>query len=138
MRAALARVRTSFGWLVIAQLLCLAVIGAATNGTAGRAAVADQSGWLAVAIAAVVVSAGVNGIWLLGARSAVADRRRALLDGLDLRAAGAPLSDPSIDDIDRVVVAGRSLRHRAECPLVVGKRTRPVSGDGPACGWCNP
>ena len=138
MRGALARVRTSFGWLVIAQLVCLAVIGAATKGTAGRAAVAEQSGWLAVGIAAAIVSAGANGIWLLGARSAVADRRRAVLQRLDARAVEVVWPAASADDGNRVVATGRTLRHRPDCRLVAGKATRAATGDGPGCRWCNP
>lgn len=52
------------------------------------------------------------------------------------RAARSPAGTAA--GVRAVMVAGLTLRHRPDCPLVAGKDVVPATADAAPCGWCSP
>lgn len=122
---------------VAVQMVALSLLGLAPGVARQQASVADQEPWISVAVVGAIISGAGNGVRLVRGRRAVAGRRRRLL--------GAEPPAPSLIQFDRLpLVTGptMTLYHRADCPLVAGKATNPLSlrdhsGRRP-CDWCRP
>ena len=127
-------------WLLVGQVACLATIVLAGRASAERASTGGQGTWVAVAIAAALISAAGNGVWLSAIRKAANSRRRLVLTRLGGKtervAARSP--DASTATGQAVMVSGLTLRHRPDCPLVAGKAVVPATADAEPCGWCSP
>jgi hypothetical protein len=126
--------------LLVGQLACLAAIVLAGRASAERPGAGGQGAWVAVALAGALVSAAGNGVWLGVLRRAATSRRRAIFARLaeygDRASTGAA---GRADAAARpVMVAGLRLRHRPDCPLVVGKAVVSATADAEPCGWCSP
>ncbi len=127
-------------WLLVGQAACLATIVLAGRASAERASSGGQGVWVAVAVAAALISAAGNGVWLGALRRAANRRRRLILTGLTGKAERSA-ADSSADvgaAGQGVMVPGLTLRHRPDCPLVAGKAVVPATGDADPCGWCSP
>lgn len=137
-------------WLLVGQVACLATIVLAGRASAERASSGGQGVWLAVAVAAALISAAGNGVWLGTVRRAANGRRQRVFTRLagkarephlpprkqaERAAAGFPAAGESVQ---AVMVAGLTLRHRPDCPLVAGKDVVPATADAQPCGWCSP
>ena len=127
-------------WLLIGQVSCLATIVLAGRASAERASSGGQGVWVAVAVAAALISAAGNGVWLATLRRAANGRRQRVFTRLagktERTAAG---SAAAIGEGGQgVMVAGLTLRHRPDCPLVAGKDVVPATADAAPCGWCSP
>ena len=127
-------------WLLVGQVACLATIVLAGRASAERASTGGQGAWLAVAVAAALISAAGNGVWLGALRKAANSRRQLVLTRLGGKAdhAAAGSSDAVDGTGQAVMVAGLTLRHRPDCPLVAGKAVVPATADAEPCGWCSP
>jgi drug/metabolite transporter (DMT)-like permease len=123
------------GWLAVGQAACLASIVLAGRASAQRPGTSGQGTWLAVAIAAALVSAAGNGVWLATMRRAAAARRRLVLDRLAPPAVAPASPGPPVP---AVMVAGLTLRHRPDCPMVAGRPVVPATAGTRPCGWCSP
>jgi drug/metabolite transporter (DMT)-like permease len=123
-------------WLLVGQVACLAAIVLAGRASAERPASGGQGAWVAVAVAAAVISAAGNGIWLAVLRR-VANGRRQLVFARLASPAEAALGPADVAG-GFVMVSGLTLRHRPDCPLVAGKSVVPASPDARPCGWCLP
>jgi hypothetical protein len=126
-------------WLLVGQAACLAAIVFAGRASAERPAAAGQGAWVAVAVAATLISAAGNGVWLGVLRRAANSRRQFVFA---LLAAHAEPSRAGVDTSlgaagQSVMVPGLALRHRADCPLVAGKPVVPATPDAESCGWCS-
>jgi hypothetical protein len=93
---------------------------------------------LAVAVAAALISAAGNGVWLGTLRRAANGRRQRVFAHLAGKAEAAAGPFTAGGDVRAVMVAGLTLRHRPDCPLVAGKDVVPATADAPPCGWCSP
>lgn len=126
-------------WLLVGQVACVAAIALAGRASAERPGAGGQGAWVAVAVAAALISAAGNGVWLGFVRRAANSRRRLVFGRLAEHAGAAPPAAASAAAAgEPVMVAGLSLRHRADCPLVAGKAVVPATGDTQPCGWCSP
>ena len=127
-------------WLLVGQVACLATIVLAGRASAERPSAGGQGAWVAVAIAAALISAAGNGVWLSALRRAANSRRQLVLTRLDGKAERvAARSRHTVDTAgEAVMVAGLTLRHRPDCPLVAGKAVVPASAATQPCGWCSP
>jgi hypothetical protein len=127
-------------WLLVGQAACLAAIVLAGRASAERPSAGGQGVWLAVAVAAALISAAGNGVWLGTLRRAANGRRQRVFTRLDGKTAptvpGAPAATGDGDH--GVMVAGLTLRHRPDCPLVAGRDVVPAGADSSPCGWCSP
>jgi hypothetical protein len=130
-------------WLLVGQAACLAAVVLAGRASAERASSDGQATWLAVAVAAALLSAAGNGIWLGAVRRAAGSRRQLVVTRLartlhEPAATAAGLAVPAGATGAPVMVAGLTLCHQPDCPLVAGKAVVPASdGDGTnPCGWC--
>ena len=127
-------------WLLAGQAACLAAIVLAGRASAERASAGGQGVWLAVAVTAALISAAGNGVWLATLRRAANGRRQRVFTRLagkaERAAAGSPAAAGQAEQA--VMVAGLTLRHRPDCPLVAGRDVVPVTADAPPCGWCSP
>ena len=124
-------------WLLVGQVACLAAIVLAGRASAERPGSGGQGLWVAVAVAAALVSAAGNGVWLAVLRRVANGRRQLVFARLAAQAepegagtAGSPG--------EFVMVSGLTLRHRPDCPLVAGKAVVPATADARPCGWCSP
>ena len=126
-------------WLLVGQVACLATIVLAGRASAERASSGGQGLWMAVAVAAALISAAGNGVWLSTVRRAANGRRQLvfarLADKAETAAAGSPAAIG--EGAPAVMVAGLTLRHRPDCPLVAGKDVVPATAAAQACGWCS-
>jgi hypothetical protein len=125
--------------LLVGQVSCLATIVLAGRASAERASSGGQSLWVAVAVAAALISAAGNGVWLATLRRAANDRRQRVFTRLAGKAErSAPGSPAAVgESVPAVMVAGLTLRHRPDCPLVTGKDVVPATTDAAPCGWCS-
>lgn len=127
-------------WLLVGQAACLATIVLAGRASAERASSGGQGAWVAVALAAALISAAGNGVWLGALRRAANGRRQLVLTRLagqaDRSTAGSPAAIGEAGQA--VMVAGLTLRHRPDCPLVAGKAVVPATAEADPCGWCSP
>jgi hypothetical protein len=108
-----------------------------------------EVGALAVAIGGLIVSGGINALWLMVGRRSVSARRVALRSDLDdligaiVERAGAE-SEITPLPVACVTLENGSRYHRPGCELVAGKRTIAwSSADADArwrvpCGVCRP
>lgn len=127
-------------WLLVGQVACLATIVAAGRASAERPSPGAQGAWVAVAVAAALISAAGNGVWLATLRRAANGRRQQVLARLAGQAERAPAGSPAATGGDgrTVMVAGLTRHHRPNCPLVAGKDVVPATADTQPCGWCTP
>ena len=123
--------------MALGQVACLAAVVLAGRASAERPASGGQGVWMAVAVAAALVSAAGNGIWLAVLRRVANGRRQLVFARLAVRAepATSGTSEPLRSEF--VMVPGLTLRHRPDCPLVTGKAVVPASPDAQPCGWCS-
>ena len=126
-------------WLLVGQAACLATIVLAGRASAERASSDGQGAWMAVAVAAALISAAGNGVWLSTLRRAANSRRRLVFTRLANKAEPAAAGSPAAigEGAQAVMVAGLTLRHRPDCPLVAGKDVVPATADAQPCGWCS-
>lgn len=119
--------------LCATSALGLVAIVVGWYGASGSALVDRQTLWLNLGVAGTVVAALGNCVWLLRGRGAVGARRRQLVS-----MAPSPSSPPAASGGAGLVRASGMARvHRADCPLVAGKKVRKaVTADGDACGVC--
>lgn len=136
--------RQGRGWLYLGQAACLATIVAAGRASAERPGTDGQEVWVVMAVAAAVISAAGNGLWLGTVRRATNIRRRLIVGRLarpaDPSATGGGPTDrprPASGSDPPVMVPGLRLRHRPGCPLVAGKPVVPATADTRPCGWCS-
>jgi len=134
-------------WLLVGQAACLATIVLAGRASAERASAGGQGVWVAVAVAAALISAAGNGVWLGTLRRAANGRRQRVFTRLAGKAREPHLPPPKQapgspaaagEGVQAVMVAGLTLRHRPDCPLVAGKDVVPATADAEPCGWCSP
>ena len=134
-------------WLLVGQTACLATIVLAGRASAERASSGGQGVWVAVAVAAALISAAGNGVWLGTLRRAANGRRQRVFTRLAGKAREPHLPPPKQapgspaavgEGVRAVMVAGLTLRHRPDCPLVAGKDVVPATADTELCGWCSP
>ena len=127
-------------WLLVGQVACLATIVLAGRASAERASSGAQGVWVAVAVAAALISAAGNGVWLGTLRRAANGRRQRVFTRLAGKAAPteADCLAAEAEGVPAVMVAGLTLRHRPDCPLVAGKDVVPAIADAQPCGWCSP
>ena len=138
-------------WLVVGQVACLATIVLAGRASAERPSSGGQGVWVAVAVAAALISAAGNGVWLGTLRRAANGRRQRVFTRLagkagephlppPKQAERTPAGSPAAigEGMQAVMVAGLTLRHRPDCPLVSGKDVVPATADAEPCGWCSP
>jgi hypothetical protein len=127
-------------WLLVGQVACLATIVLAGRASAERASTGGQGAWLAVAVAAALISAAGNGVWLGAVRTAANRRRQLVLTRLSGKAERVASGSPdAVEGIgEAVMVPGQTLRHRPDCPLVAGKAVVPAVAEAEPCGWCSP
>ena len=127
-------------WLVVGQVACLATIVLAGRASAERPSSGGQGVWVAVAVAAALISAAGNGVWLGTLRRAANGRRQQVFTRLAGKAERTPAGSAAAigDGVQAVMVAGLTLRHRPDCPLVAGKDVVPATADAEPCGWCSP
>jgi hypothetical protein len=127
-------------WLLVGQVACLATILLAGRASAERPSSGGQGLWVAVAVAAALISAAGNGVWLGTLRRAANGRRQRVSTRLAGKAGRTPAGSPAAigDGAQAVMVAGLTLRHRPDCPLVAGKDVVPATADAEPCGWCSP
>ncbi len=127
-------------WLLVGQVACLATIVLAGRASAERASSGGQGAWVAVAVAAALISAAGNGVWLSTLRRAANGRRHRVFTRLAGKAeratAGAPATIGTAGQ--PVMVSGLTLRHQPDCPLVAGKAVEPATAQTEPCGWCSP
>ena len=125
-------------WLLVGQAACLAAIVLAGRASAERASAGGQNGWMAVAVAAALLSAAGNGVWLGALRRTSSRRRQLIVARLGTKVGGPPAGPPAGvgEAAASVMVPGLTLRHRPDCPLVAGKTVVPASDDADPCGWC--
>lgn len=124
--------------LLVGQAACLATIVLAGRASAERASSGGQGVWMAVAVAAALISAAGNGVWLGALRRAANGRRQRVSTRLAGKVARAVAGSPAAvgDGVQAVMVAGLTLRHRPDCPLVAGKDVVPATAGTAPCGWC--
>lgn len=127
--------------MLVGQVACLAAVVLAGRASAQRPSSGGQGAWVAVAVAAALISAAGNGVWL-GVLRRAANRRRQLVfarlaDRADRSTAGPA---PAAGEAGQaVMVPGLTLRHRPDCPLVAGKAVVPAAtAEAEPCGWCSP
>ncbi|MEW6476767.1 MAG: hypothetical protein AB1679_31310 [Actinomycetota bacterium] len=133
-------------WLLVGQVACLGAIVLAGRASAERPGTGGQGAWVAIAVVAALISAAGNGVWLAVLRRAANTRRRAVFARLADRAdpssapavAAGPGRPPAVAGRGPVMVAGLTLRHRPDCPLVAGRAVVPATADTQPCGWCSP
>jgi hypothetical protein len=127
-------------WLLVGQAACLATIVLAGRASAERASSGGQGVWVAVAVAAALLSAAGNGVWLGALRRAANGRRQLVLTRLGGKAdrVAAKSSATTGGAGQAVMVPGLTLRHRPDCPLVAGKAVVPATAEAEPCGWCSP
>ncbi|HZI38059.1 MAG TPA: hypothetical protein VFF24_07115 [Acidimicrobiia bacterium] len=127
-------------WLLVGQAACLATIVLAGRASAERASSGGQGVWVAVAVAAALISAAGNGVWLGTLRRAANGRRQRVFTHLSGQAERTAAGSPAAagDGGPAVMVAGLTLRHAPDCPLVAGKDVVPATADAEPCGWCSP
>jgi hypothetical protein len=127
-------------WLLVGQVACLATIVLAGRASAERPSSGGQGVWVAVAIAAALISAAGNGVWLGALRRAANGRRQRVFTRLADKAERAPADSSAAigEGVQAVMVAGLTLRHRPDCPLVAGKDVVSATADAEPCGWCSP
>lgn len=127
-------------WLLVGQVSCLATIVLAGRASAERASSGGQGVWVAVAVAAALISAAGNGVWLATLRRAANGRRQRMSTRLAGKAERTAAGSPAAigEGGQAVMVAGLTLRHRPDCPLVSGKDVVPATADAAPCGWCSP
>ena len=127
-------------WLLVGQVSCLATIVLAGRASAERASSGGQGVWVAVAVAAALISAAGNGVWLSTLRRAANGRRQRVFTRLAGKAERTVAGSPAAigEGVQTVMVAGLTLRHRPGCPLVAGKVVAPATADLEPCGWCSP
>jgi hypothetical protein len=119
-------------------------------GASGTDRLSAQVEWADLAVVGALVAAAGNVVWVLSGRRAVGLRRAAQMEHLGLfldsrlAVAGADES-PTLElllDAGLVAVKGLTLYHRADCPLVSGRRVaRYTARNGSTrepCGVCIP
>jgi hypothetical protein len=124
---------------MIGQVACLATIVLAGRASAERASSDAQGVWVAVAVTAALISAAGNGVWLATLRRAANGRRQLVFTRLANKAEPTAAGSPGAigEGAPAVMVAGLTLRHRPDCPLVAGKDVVPATTDAQPCGWCS-
>jgi hypothetical protein len=122
--------------MAVGQVACLAAIVVAGRASAERSGSGAQGVWLAVAVAAALVSAAGNGIWLAVLRRVANGRRQLVFARLAAQAEPA-VAGAAGRMSEFVMVSGLALRHRPDCPLVAGKAVVPATADTRPCGWCS-
>lgn len=126
-------------WLLVGQAACLATIVVAGRASAERASTGGQAAWVAVAVAAALISAAGNGVWLGALRRAANGRRQLVFTRLAANAERVPAGSGALGAAGQsVMVAGLTLRHHPDCALVAGKAVVPATADADPCGWCSP
>lgn len=121
------------------QVAGLIAIIAAWFGASQPGTLMQQSAWVHVAAAGLVVSGAGAGQWLMRGRRAVGQRREALvsLDPVD-ESPAAP-SDAGIEPLTLVRAHGMHKVHDPSCPLVADKDVEPATvDDGEPCAVCRP
>ena len=124
-------------WMAVGQVACLAAIVLAGRASAERPASGGQGVWVAVAVAAALISAAGNGFWLAALRRVANGRRQLVFARLASSAEATTMGAPGTA-AGFVMVSGLTLRHRPDCPLVAGKAVVPPTPDTEPCGWCSP
>jgi hypothetical protein len=131
--------RRGRAWLLVGQVACLATVVLAGRASAQRPASGGQAAWVAVAIAAALISAAGNGVWLGVLRRAANHRRQLVFARLagqaDRSTAGS--AGATGEAGQAVMVPGLTLRHRPDCALVAGKAVVPATAEAEPCGWCS-
>jgi hypothetical protein len=122
--------------MAVGQVACLAAIVLAGRASAERPASGGQGVWMALAVAAALISAAGNGIWLAVLRR-VANGRRQLVFARLASPADPAMAGPAGPAGGFVMVSGLTMRHRPDCPLVAGKAVVPATPDAHPCGWCS-
>lgn len=132
--------RRGRAWLLVGQVACLATVVLAGRASAERPASGGQGVWVAVAIAAALLSAAGNGVWLGVLRRAANRRRQLVFARLADRADRSPAGSAGAtgEAGEAVMVSGLTLRHRPDCALVAGKTVVPATANAEPCGWCSP
>ena len=127
-------------WLLVGQIACLAAVVLAGRASAERATPSGQAVWVAVAVAAVVISAAGNGVWLAVLRRAANSRRQFVFARLTAHSGATAAESGVVAEAasGSVMVPGLTLRHRPDCALVSGKTVIPATPDAEPCGWCSP
>jgi hypothetical protein len=130
----------------VVNLTGLLLIVVAWIEVSGQLTLRAQIPWVDVGVAGIIVAGAGNVLWMLTGRRAVGEMRRGLT--VHLPAAGQATFED--DGLPRAAsdqfVAGRRMSHyhRAECPLVEGKRVTLDSHEGHlsaarvACDVCIP
>jgi hypothetical protein len=80
---------------VVGQVACLAAIVVAGRASAERAAAGGQAAWVAIALAAAVISAAGNGVWLGAVRRAASTRRQSVFGRLAEHAGPPAVTSPA-------------------------------------------
>jgi hypothetical protein len=135
--------------LYAVNAIALVAVVASWFAAAGTVRSGSQVTAIAVGVAALVCSGGVNAMWLLVGRRAVAMRRAVVREQLErvteslVARSAASSSRPTPSTRSLVVVDRGTKYHRADCDLVAGKVTREWSsanGKDPRvpCGVCRP
>jgi hypothetical protein len=122
--------------MAVGQVACLAAIVLAGRASAERPSSGGQGVWVAVAVAAAIISSAGNGIWLAVLRRVTNGRRQFVFARLAVQAESA-IAGSTGPAGAYVMVSGLTLRHRPDCPLVAGKAVVPASTDARPCGWCS-
>ena len=125
--------------MLVGQVACLAAVVLAGRASAQRPSSGGQGAWVAVAVAAALISAAGNGVWL-GVLRRAANRRRQLVFArlADQADRSMARSAPAAGEAGQaVMVPGLTLRHRPDCPLVAGKAVVPATAETEPCGWCS-
>ena len=132
---------------VAGNVVALALVLAAWLGASSRLLVSEQTGWATLGVGAAIVAGGVNTVWLLSGRRALAVRRKTALD-LALPAslaAVAALAPPTPHGGELPVAgAGMTAFHRPACWLAAGRMVEDAPADAHrragrhACEVCAP
>jgi hypothetical protein len=107
---------------LVANGIGLLLIIVAADGSRGADALADQIGWLNLAVVGLVVAAAADGGLLLFARRAVGRRRLVVAPDVVF----TPSDATHRTNGSWVWVPGTSRAHHTDCPLAQGKRTETV------------
>ena len=118
----------------------------AWTGVSAHAELGDQTGWIALGVAAFGVAVVGQSLWLRQGRRAVAAHAARVLGGAAALAPAGPRGAPVTASATEQLVAAEGLRrfHRSECPIAAGhgwsplpRRTHEAAGRI-ACGICKP
>lgn len=137
--------RRDFVRLAVLVALGAVVCALAWNGTSTRSRLEDQTAWIALGVAGLLVAAAAQFVWVVRGRRAVAGygaQVQASVASLVQDRIAAPSSSGS--GAGFVAAEGMAHFHRSECPIAAGRpwlpeprRAHEAAGRTP-CGICAP